>query len=279
MISRCIQTFAVFTLLVLSACGQKSLSILDEISGVWRANDSTLVTFIYEDKRMRMLIGEDAAPVTLGAIDDKNHTVNLNLTLKNGKAGVWTVRQLWNTDKTSFNLQITLDDGTQDQLAFIRKISVDDLNKIANAEARSRPVNGSSIATAAAQPQQPPVNAAPVLPPVTEPTAAAATPVAAVPPLPTAIPTPGVTEQNSAFAPSFDCMKASTGPERLICSNRELAEADVKLAQAYKAAANASTDKDALRAAQSKWRQSERDACSDVKCMLRAYNERLNQLR
>ena len=260
------------------ACGQKSPGILADISGVWRANDSTLVTFIYEDKKMRMLIGEEAMPVTLGAIDEKNNTVNLNLTLRNGKPSVWTVRQLWNGDKTSFSLQITLDDGGQDQLAFIRKISTDDLNKIANAEARSRPSTGASIGAAAPMSQQAPAPlVAPVPTTIAEPTAAVPVPVAVAvaPPTVAAL----VPEQASAFSPSFDCAKASTGPERLICSSRELAAADVKLAQAYKSAANASTDKDGLRAAQGKWRQSERDACSDVKCMLNAYSVRMSQLQ
>ncbi len=81
-----------------------------------------------------------------------------------------------------------------------------------------------------------------------------------------------------AFSPSFDCAKVSTGPERLICSNRELAEADVKMSQAYKAALSASADKAALKDAQRSWNRTIRDACADVTCMLDAYNTRIAQL-
>lgn len=88
-------------------------------------------------------------------------------------------------------------------------------------------------------------------------------------------------EQPSAqmsFSPSFDCRKASTGSERLICSSKELSAADVKLAQAYKSAANVSSDKGILKSEQNAWRNNERDACSDIECMLAAYQNRLIQL-
>ena len=81
-----------------------------------------------------------------------------------------------------------------------------------------------------------------------------------------------------SFSPSFNCRKANTGAERLICSSKELSAADVELAQAYKSAANVSTDKDTLKNEQNAWRKNERDACSDIECMLAAYQNRLMQL-
>ena len=81
-----------------------------------------------------------------------------------------------------------------------------------------------------------------------------------------------------SFSPSFDCEKASSGSERLICSSKELSVADVKLAQAYKLAANVSIDKDTLKKEQNAWRKNERDACADIQCMLAAYQNRLIQL-
>jgi len=81
-----------------------------------------------------------------------------------------------------------------------------------------------------------------------------------------------------SFSPSFHCEKARTGSERLICSSKVLSVADVKLAQAYKSAANVSTDKSTLKSEQNAWRKNERDACSDIECMLAAYQNRLMQL-
>jgi uncharacterized protein YecT (DUF1311 family) len=299
---------SVFLIALLTACGEKStqptVGILDEISGVWRASDSTMVSIIYADKKVRLLFGEDPMPVSLGEVDNANKTANLNVTLANGKAGVWTIRQLWDKQKTTFHLQLTTHDGIQDELSFVRKISTDDLNKIANAEARTKPGSiGESVKTAQTVAATAPVVVAPVI--ATAPTPVIATPVAAtavvetpvaitpavatpianaVNPAGPAAPAPERTQSaptapgTMAWTPSFDCAKASTGPERLICSNKELSEADVKLAQAYKVAANTSSDKDVLRNAQNAWRKNERDACSDVNCMLAAYQNRTGQL-
>lgn len=270
--------------LFLAACGQKAspppvAGILDEISGVWRAkNDGTMVSIIYADKKVRLLFGEVSIPVSLGEIDNVNKTANMNVTLPEGKPGVWTIRQMWDKDKTSFHLQITLHDGVQDDLAFVRKISTDDMNKIANAEARIQP---GSIGDAAkgAKPAEPVVaatSAAAIAPPPPAPAPVAVAPT--IPPAPQQSVPQQVMPAPVTWTPSFDCNKASTGPERLICSSKELSEADVRLAQAYKSAANSSGDKESLKNAQIKWRTNERDACSDVKCMLAAYQNRLTQL-
>lgn len=84
--------------------------------------------------------------------------------------------------------------------------------------------------------------------------------------------------QDMTFSPSFDCAKASTGAERLICSNQELAAADVQLSQVYKAALNKAADKAALRNEQIGWMRSQRDACSDASSMLQVYQARTSQL-
>lgn len=231
-------------------------SMLTDISGVWRASDGTMISIIYEDKRLRLLFGADAIPVQVGAIDEQNHTTNLKVTLANGKPGIWTVSQVFDSaNREAFNLQLTLHDGTQDQLSFVRKISTDDLNVIAAAETRIR---AGSISEAMAQPvaQQPVDSAKPT--PEVQPTESAATVI--------------------SWAPSFDCTKASMGSERLICSSKELSAADVALMQAYRSARAASTDKKWLQDQQNSWRKDVRDACSDVQCMLSAYEQRIAEL-
>lgn len=260
-------------LVLVAACGEKSSSssagILEDISGVWRAKgDGTMVSIIYADKKVRLLFGEDSLPVSLGEVDSTNKTVNMNVTLINGKPGVWTIRQIWDKEKTSFHLQLTLHDGIQDDLSFVRKISADDLNKIANAEARTRPgsIGDAAKETEAVTPATLQAQAQPV------PTPLVVAPVTEQAPIAPSAPAP------ITWAPSFDCAKVSTGSERLICSSKELSEADVKLAVAYKAAANVSADKDSLKSAQNSWRKNERDACPDIQCMLNAYQNRLTQL-
>lgn len=80
------------------------------------------------------------------------------------------------------------------------------------------------------------------------------------------------------WAPSFDCSKVSNGVEQLICSNKKLSEDDVKLTQVYKAALNSSPDKATLKREQNAWRKNERDACADIDCMDKVYQQRISQL-
>jgi hypothetical protein len=82
----------------------------------------------------------------------------------------------------------------------------------------------------------------------------------------------------SQISPSFNCAKASTKAERLICSNNELAGYDVQLAKLYKTVMATTTDKTALKTEQRNWNKNVRDACADVICMLHEYNIRIRQL-
>ena len=81
-----------------------------------------------------------------------------------------------------------------------------------------------------------------------------------------------------SFQPSFDCQKASTIPEKLICSNQSLAEADMQLYTAYETAKNIASDKASFIGVQNEWRKNVRDACTDVNCLLDVYRNRLKQL-
>jgi len=81
-----------------------------------------------------------------------------------------------------------------------------------------------------------------------------------------------------SISPSFDCAKASTGSERLICSNANLATADVEMSKIYRQVINNTTDKKTLMREQNKWRKTNRDACKDVACVLNSYVVRTKQL-
>lgn len=87
--------------------------------------------------------------------------------------------------------------------------------------------------------------------------------------------TPG---SSATFAPSFDCAKASTGPERLICSNQQLASLDVQLMQVYRRAMSVAPSKNSLKAAQVEWIKYQRNACSTAECMISAYETRIQSL-
>lgn len=84
--------------------------------------------------------------------------------------------------------------------------------------------------------------------------------------------------QQQAISPSFDCAKASTDAEHLICSNNELAALDVDLMQAYKGLQSVYTNKQQLKKEQNDWMKKERNICVTTDCMIEAYRSRIDDL-
>ncbi|MFM0260193.1 lysozyme inhibitor LprI family protein [Paraburkholderia sediminicola] len=304
MLKRLLGAILAIALIALVGCGeqkkQEEPSLLQDISGVWKENTSnSLMTLQYADKKVRMLVDDEFIPVNAGAIDNENHTANLNVVIAaTGKPAVWTIRQIWNADKSAFHLQLTLHDGTQSEFSFVRKISTDDLNHIASLEAPVKSVNSAQAAAAAAtQPaqteqqatQQPAQEAPHAMQPEAQPvtvsapaTAPAVTPAPVMPVAATAT-APAQTDsasaaQTTAFAPSFDCSKVTSGPERLICGSPQLSALDVELGQSYKRQMELTDNKKQLKADQIEWRKKERDACSTAECIAQAYRSRIDDL-
>jgi uncharacterized protein YecT (DUF1311 family) len=79
--------------------------------------------------------------------------------------------------------------------------------------------------------------------------------------------------------PSFDCAKATSNAEKLICSNADLAANDAELSRSYKAAlVNHPEQAKTIRTEQIRWRKDIRDQCTDANCMLDAYRNRNSDL-
>ena len=98
-----------------------------------------------------------------------------------------------------------------------------------------------------------------------------------LPPAPAPAPSPA--RSTPSRGPSFDCSKAKSLSEKLICSDDELAGLDVKLSEALAIAMKATADPAELhRASVAAWRQRERQ-CRDRQCLLDWFNQRLNALR
>lgn len=93
----------------------------------------------------------------------------------------------------------------------------------------------------------------------------------------TAVPVEAPTAQQP-ISLSFDCTKASTNAERLICSSPELAVLDVEMMQAYDWLAGVTPDKKSLKKEQNDWRKNQRDICSTIECMANAYHARTDDL-
>lgn len=79
-------------------------------------------------------------------------------------------------------------------------------------------------------------------------------------------------------AASFDCSRAKSLQEKLICDTRQLSAADDALAGAYARALQSAADREALKRQQQQWIRTERDACRDAQCLLSAYRARISAL-
>ena len=84
---------------------------------------------------------------------------------------------------------------------------------------------------------------------------------------------------SASSAASFDCSKANTTQEKLICSDDSLSALDDQLARAYKDKLNLSRDRDSERRSQIRWLAEVRDKCSSKVCLRSAYERRLSALK
>jgi uncharacterized protein len=83
---------------------------------------------------------------------------------------------------------------------------------------------------------------------------------------------------NISAGASFNCSKAATKSERLICGDQQLSAADDELAKAYRRALESSSDKEGLKKQQQNWIKTKRDTCQDAPSMLNAYKSRIAAL-
>ena len=102
-------------------CGQSEEQTLSDVSGVWRAvSDGAMITINFGGEAKVMSVNGTQFSVTIKSIDQGNHIIAFNVNLED-QQGPWTLRQIFEDDE-SFTLTLTLGDGTQDDLAFVRNL-------------------------------------------------------------------------------------------------------------------------------------------------------------
>ncbi|MFB3884846.1 MAG: ankyrin repeat domain-containing protein [Thermodesulfobacteriota bacterium] len=79
-------------------------------------------------------------------------------------------------------------------------------------------------------------------------------------------------------AASFDCRKARTKIEKLICSNDELSKLDESLSEVYLRALNRADIKQQTIESQRQWLKYERNLCQSAECVKHAYETRIKEL-
>lgn len=82
---------------------------------------------------------------------------------------------------------------------------------------------------------------------------------------------------STAQAASFDCSKAASTVEKLICGDDELSKMDETLSKTYLQTDQSGDHQKATRE-QRQWLKDKRNACLDEKCLKSAYTTRINEL-
>lgn len=80
-------------------------------------------------------------------------------------------------------------------------------------------------------------------------------------------------------AASFDCARAATRTEKMICQHPDLSQADKALGDNYKLALKRSASAAALKREQQAWIAQVRNACADHACLVKTYAARNAALR
>lgn len=81
----------------------------------------------------------------------------------------------------------------------------------------------------------------------------------------------------AASAASFDCAKAQTRVEKLICADAELSRLDDDLGRAWKQHLSDNKFQDQFRTTQKHW-ITRRNECTDAGCLKQTYQARLEQM-
>jgi uncharacterized protein len=87
-----------------------------------------------------------------------------------------------------------------------------------------------------------------------------------------------LTVAGTIHAASFDCGKAASEVEKIICSNDELSKLDESLNKAYLRALERTDMRKQTIESQSRWLKNERNACQNVECLKKAYEIRIKEL-
>jgi uncharacterized protein len=83
---------------------------------------------------------------------------------------------------------------------------------------------------------------------------------------------------SSALAASFDCKKATTTAEKMICSNTSLSRLDEELAKVYLQTLASVPDQEILKREQRDWVKKKRNQCTSIDRLTSTYRTRISAL-
>ena len=94
---------------------------LSNISGVWKEEPGSSLIYIQLERINKTIkIENKTFPVKVKSFDEENKIISL--IVNNDPKIIWSIRQILEADEKSFTLNITLHNGTQADLAFVRNL-------------------------------------------------------------------------------------------------------------------------------------------------------------
>jgi hypothetical protein len=176
-----------------------------------------------------------------------------------------------------FQPQIVGDNGEAFDLEFVRKLTPAETAEIERVHAHDGEAVAAENASASAQAQSESAESA-SLQASSEATASSESTSSVSPAAPVAQESHTGNVSAVAVSPSFDCRRAGSRVEHLICDNPALAQADATMAALYRQSLAGSPGGVAALKGQQREFVKRRDMCSDVACVQAAYEQRVRAL-
>lgn len=77
---------------------------------------------------------------------------------------------------------------------------------------------------------------------------------------------------------AVDCSRAVTNVDKLVCTSSRLSVAEEEMAKSYRSAMRRGVDLQELQRTHIEWYEQVRNACNDVDCLLKAFDDRSSEL-
>ncbi len=98
-----------------SGCGETK-SMMSEMTGTWKSDkNNEPIRIDFSGKQKAIEIGSSTVPVKINNVDEGSYMVKIDATLANGNAAVWSLRQVWDDNGSSFTIKFN-HDGVEETL-------------------------------------------------------------------------------------------------------------------------------------------------------------------
>jgi hypothetical protein len=108
-------TIVVVSGFMYSGCGNQG-NMISEMSGTWRSDkNSELIRINLSGDQKAIEIGSSSVPVAINEVDEGAYVIRMDANPANGDATVWSLKQIWDDNGSSFTLQFS-HDGVEETL-------------------------------------------------------------------------------------------------------------------------------------------------------------------